>query len=187
MKKLTLTAASLLAALSVYAQGTVDFNNFLNTEGGVINGVTGQSVSMNDGVVAQLYWSATMDGVYVAAGAPTMVGSAFGTPFPGYFGGGTVTIPEVMPPGSAAYFEVRAWESSFGATFEEATQNDAALRGVSDAFMSDTGNPGAQPPDLPADLGGLIPTFTVNVVPEPSVVALGLLGAGTLLLLRRRK
>ena len=192
MKKLTVTAASLLAAISVYAQGTVDFNNFLNTEGGVFNEDTMSAVSMDDGIVAQLYWSSTMDGVYQAAGAPTMIGTAFGTPFPGYFGGGVVRIEGVDPAGSGIFAEVRAWESSYGATYEEAAaagmmNGRFAILGTSPVFMTDTGNPNAAPPDLPADLGALIPAFSVMSVPEPSVVALGLMGAGALLLLRRRK
>jgi hypothetical protein len=191
MKKLTLMAASLMAALSVYGQGTVDFNNFGNTEGGVLNSLTGSSVSIDDGVVAQLYWSDSMTGNFAATGNPVTVGDAFGTPFPGYFSGGVLTIPDVMPAGGPAFFEVKAWESAYGATFEAASAAGAmggrtALLGSSGVFMSDTGNPNAIPPDLPPDLGSLIPTFTVSPVPEPSVIALGLIGAGALLMLRRR-
>jgi hypothetical protein len=192
MKKLTLMAASLMAALSVYGQGTVDFNNFGDTSGGVMNELTGASVQVSDGVVAQLYWSLSMGGEFMPTAVPVPVGDAFGTPFPGYFSGGVLTIAGVSPAGGPAFFEVRAWESAYGATFEAASAAGAmngrlALTGRSGVFTSDTGNPNAIPPDLPPDLGSLIPNFSVSPVPEPSVIALGLIGAGALLMLRRRK
>lgn len=191
MKKLTLTAASLMAAVSVYAQGTVDFQNFLAPEG-IGNDRTGAPVVVADNIVAQLYWSATMSGVYMAVGTPTMVGDAFGTPFPGYFGAlDAIRIDQITPAGGTAFFEVRAWESTYGNTFEAAIaagpmNGRVALRGVSGPFEIDTGNPLASPPDIPPDVGSFMPNFSVNV-PEPSVVALGIIGAGALLLLRRRK
>jgi hypothetical protein len=195
MKKLTLMAASLLAALSVYGQGSVDFNNFGNAlppDGGVIHGIRGDGVALADGIVAQLYWSSSMSGQFMATGTPTPVGDAFGAEFPGFFGAGVLTIPGVTPPGGVAFFEVRAWEVAYGASFEAAASAPAmggrqAFIGTSGVFMADTGNPQDVPPGLPTDLGALIPSFRVNPVPEPSVIALGLIGAGALLMLRRRK
>jgi hypothetical protein len=196
MKKLTLIAASLVAALNTYAQGTVVFDNF---GGGLVNNAfRGGDVSTADGIVVQLYASMTgaqgsfqpvpgsvvqvgvlADGFYSITDSVTIPASIIGTAAP--------TLP-----GPGAFLEVRAWETAYGSSFEQAVGAPAmggrvALRGISPSFMVvSTGNPAAQPPGLPTLLSDLTPGFSVNV-PEPSVIALGVIGAGALLLLRRRK
>jgi hypothetical protein len=192
MKKVTLIAASLLAALNIYAQGDVVFDNLFSPTG-VHNLFRGGDVETTDGVVVQLYASMTgADGTFMPV--PNSIGQV-GVIFPGYFEVGTVRIPNtIIGPGAGAFLEVRAWETAYGQTFEEATaagpmgaENRVALRGISPRFMVPaTGNPNASPPGTPVPLGDMIPEFGVNV-PEPSVIALGLIGAGALLVLRRRK
>jgi len=188
MKKLTLIAASLIAALNIYAQGDVIFDNF---GGGVVrNNRTGADVTVGDGVVVQLYASMTANGTF--APVPNSVFQV-GVIGDGFFDGGVVRIPSsIIGAGGAAFMEVRAWESAYGATYEEAIAAAAmggrpALRGISNRFtVGATGNPNASPPGTPVPLSDLVPGFSVNV-PEPSVIALGLIGAGALLVLRRRK
>jgi hypothetical protein len=77
---------------------------------------------------------------------------------------------------------VRAWDSRTGATYDAAT-----TKAESDPISLLTGNDtsGGTPTLPPTTLTGL-QSFQLEVVPEPSTIALALLGAG-LLLFRRRK
>lgn len=181
----------MVASLNLYAQGTVAFQNASSSL--VLNGRTSTSVVAADGIVAGLYWAPTTDANNLRMiGAITDVGRISGNPVAGRFLGGTRTTGTETAGGAQAWFQVRAWESAYGATYEAAVAAPAqngrlALRGESNKFLVTTGNPNATPPGTATrlDTSGLL-GFTV-VVPEPSVIALGLLGAGALLLLRRRK
>jgi hypothetical protein len=189
MKKLTLIAASLVAALNLYAQGDVIFDNF---EGGLLaNNFRGGDVAASDGIVVQLYASMSGNGGTFIPVPDSIVQA--GLLADGFYDRGVVRIPaSVVGGGAGAFLEVRAWESAYGASFEEAVNAAAmggrvALRGISPTFMvAATGNPSATPPGVPVSISALVPAFGVNV-PEPSVIALGLIGAGALLVLRRRK
>lgn len=187
MKKLTLIAASLLASLNIYAQGDVIFDNFAAT---TLIQKQGHDVTTADGIVVQLYASMTAGGTL--APVPNSIVQV-GLVADGFFDGGVVRIPaSIIGAGGPAFMEVRAWESAYGASFEEAIaaanmNGRPAFRGISNRFsVNATGNPNASPPGTPVPLSDLIPGFSVNV-PEPSVIALGLIGAGALLVLRRRK
>ncbi len=89
--------------------------------------------------------------------------------------GGTVTI------------QVRVWSSTF-ATYEAALSaytanpNGGVRVGASTPFNVAS----VAPPGTPADLQGLA-GFSLQPIPEPSTIALGILGAGSLLFLRRKK
>jgi hypothetical protein len=199
MKKLILTAVAVVASLNLYAQGTVAFQNASGSL--VLNGRTGASVAFADGIVAALYWAPTTDannmrqilnGPSTDVASRTDVGKVSTSLVPGRFLGGTRTTGTETAGGAQAWFQVRAWELAYGGTYEAAVAAPAqngrlALRGESNKFLSSTGNPGGTPPTAAINLATSgLQGFTV-VVPEPSVIALGLLGAGALLLLRRRK
>jgi hypothetical protein len=175
MKKILLIAVAAFVSVSVYAQGTVDFANI----GGQIRlapEMGGGPAPAGASIMAALYWAP--DGVTDNA-AFMQVGASANLLAPGTVVGGTRTAP-VTPPGATANFQIRAWEVASGATFDEATH-----RGISDIVSVATGNPTVTPPGVPGSLGAL--SVQMAIVPEPSVIALGALGAGALLLLRRRK
>jgi hypothetical protein len=181
MKKLLVTLTAVLVSVSTFAQGTVNFNNR----------VTGQidaPVTRPDGsgagpsVNAQLF-QVTGSG---ATATYTAIGQAT------TFRAGTVANPllaaYVNPiasmaingaaPGSSISVVLRAWE---GASYD-----GALVYGQSNPITVALGGdiPNA-PPQVPGNLTGL-QGFTLTIVPEPSTIALGLLGA-TALLYRRRK
>jgi len=83
-------------------------------------------------------------------------------------------------------FQVRVWDSRGGqiATWDQALTTPGVKLGYSDLFTV----PYALTSGIgtPPNLEGL-QSFQLFVVPEPSVIALGVLGAGCLFLLRRRK
>jgi hypothetical protein len=105
------------------------------------------------------------------------------------FAGGGRTIPTITPAGGFGLFQVRVWDSRAGADFNaaQASGNSAFQSGYSSVLRVDTADPTTTPPGTPASLG--MPSFGMSpipIVPEPSVIALGVLGAGALLMLRRR-
>ena len=91
-------------------------------------------------------------------------------------------------------FQVRVWETAYGNSYEavlaNGTQQDGrlGLAGKSNVMRISTGNPSGTPPSIPSSLvANGLQAFTVDVVPEPSVIGLALLGAAAVFGLRRRQ
>jgi len=185
MKKLLLVCVvSLVGVSSVSAQGTV---NFVNRITGTLdapvylNGVGGTLLS-GATFVAQLYYSATDPGPTGSLTAILDAAAVFRTGAgAGYWNAGTDAtrqLPGILP-NTQVWLQVRAWDSTFGATYDLAKAAGGAW-GDSKVFSETAG--GGTPPVAPANLTGLT-AFTL--VPEPSTIALGILGAVALLLRRR--
>jgi len=188
MKKLLFLAGAIFASLSAYGQGTVVFANSSATA--VTNILTGVRAVAGTTFMLQLYFAA--DGV-TDEGQFRPIGAEFNgiTRFlgPGVFNAGAATAPTLMPPGTFGMFQIRAWQVAFGTSYEEAARVVGALVGKSNIVRVDTGDPTTVPPGTASSLtgAGLQAFLLTPVIPEPSVFGLGLLGAGALLLLRRRK
>jgi len=195
MKKIIIMAAAVFATVNIFAQGTINFANG-STAALVTNTLTGARAVVGSTFVVQLYYAPDNSGGAEAMLMPVAGTAAFG-PVPGLFSGGTRTLP-VTPAGAFAYFQVRAWEAAYGTSYEEALQRGAqggrlALTGKSNIIHVDLADPTTVPPGiassmltsllLPVGLSGI----SLTVIPEPSVIGLGLLGVGALLVLRRRK
>ncbi len=186
MKKLLFLAVCALATATALAQGTVNFNNRVSAasiDAPVFD--VGGTTKLGPTFDAQLYAGPN-------AGSLAAVGSV--TPFKsgvlaGYFAGGSVAISTVAP-GATASIQVRAWDASGGATSYEAALAAGVHTGESAIIQVATGgvpDPTTGIPGFPANLTGLQSfSLVATVVPEPSTIALGLLGAGALLLRRRK-
>jgi len=105
---------------------------------------------------------------------------------------GTVDIPGVNG-GDAVTFQIRAWANDSRITSWADLGNDAnndVARGKSALFTKSAGGKDAAGNVvLPLSLVGAVESFglyTLPVVPEPSVIALGALGLGALVLRRRK-
>jgi len=195
MKKHLLIIGLLLVPVALFAQGRVQFANtsatVVTTNSGPIappgqlpNQVGNTSTALN-------LWSY---GLYIApqgtvdVNAFNLVGpTTTNLPsFTGRFNGGN---PFVIPGNSSVTiaFQVRAWQTSGGATYEAASA-PFVYRGVS-AIGQVTPTEGAA--TIPALFGtgaGQVGGFVLAPnVPEPSSIALGLLGLGAIALFRRRK
>jgi hypothetical protein len=169
MKKILVLAVCIAGCLSAFGQGAVNFTN-----GGVgvnspIFNVDGTTRLSGAGFMAQL----VVDGT-----ASTTAVAPFSAAAPGYFLGGQKRL-EGIAPNTTVTATVRAWDVSTGATWEA-----AGIKGESSPFqLAVTGNADSAPAVLGTALVGL---QSFNLVPEPSTIALAVLG-GVALLFRRRK
>lgn len=182
-----------LTAASLFGQGTVAFLN--NSASSVSNITTLARVVGGTTFRVALYYlpdSANAPTADDFTAANTVIGQGFFSGAPGIFNVGARTAP-TPEPGGVGWFQVRAWESVYGATWDLAVSAPAqggrlALAGTSNVIKVTLGNPTTVPPGTAGSLTGSgLLSFYVVPVPEPSVIGLGLLGVGALLMLRRRK
>ena len=183
MKKLLVTLAAVLVSASTFGQGTINFNNLASGATPPINA----PILRPDGTGAGLAPGGSSAQLYLVSGStftaiPTVL--QFRTSpaaAAGYVNnGGTVQVPNVAG-GTAVQVVVRAWENGAAGG---ATWDTALTRGQSAILNLTLGGAGS-PPSVPTDLVGLT-SFTMAVIPEPSTMALGLLGAAALLYRRRK-
>lgn len=188
MKKIILLAIMLAAGTPLFAQSTF---SFANTSSSLIttnlNGVVG-TFSQGAGVATFQAWvgpAGASDASSFTLAATTLSSATAGRIF-----GGTQTNANVGP-GAVFSLQIRGW---FGAADYATARNLQGAGWVTSAiYQVDGGDPTAVPPGTPTTVfgttAGLIPglQLTVNPVPEPSSIALGLLGLGAVALFRRRK
>jgi len=210
MKKITVITASLLFAVGAFAQGTVVFNNIVSGQvrapvfgpevGDPFRALQGNRAADQPPVGGtQVYTGPLLAGTGFSAqiwggplGSPEdslqaalpiknfRTGAAAGF----VVSTGDATLANV-PINQRATLQLRAWDNMGGTilTWQQVLLNDAIPRGVSGLFApSDVVGGGLNPPP---NLVGL-QSFNIHAVPEPSVIALGLLGVGALVMLRRR-
>jgi hypothetical protein len=164
MKKLLVVGACVVGIAAAQAQGTVNFANLAGANIQPIMDVGG---------------TATLDAGW--AQLELADGTALGTPV-AMIAGGLFFGPAIdtgVAAGTAVDLVVRAWDGGDGSA-------PAGNIGVSDVFSVTTGGVG-DPPGPPADIvfaGGGMQSFAL--VPEPTTLALALLG-GIALMFRRRK
>jgi len=181
MKHCLVTFSALLVAASTYAQGTVNFVNKITgtLDARVFYATATDPLPADASYSAQLY-AGPVGGALVAVGAPIPFRS---TPeaAKGYWIGDARTIPGVAE-GGTAQVQAVAWLTSLGSDYAAVKAAGQGGWGESAVITIPTGG-GLATPTAMVGLTG----FTVSaVIPEPSIAALGLLGAG-LLLIRRKK
>ena len=176
MKKLVILFVLIHAGISLFAQGTVVFHNRSLTDpvtGAIYHapitantvGASAQLFLVTGTVPSQTY--TPIPGLQTFRPAPN--NAFFTAPI-------VVAIPGVPPGTSGTRVVVRMWQgASYDTAAEKGQSNEIVLGALG-------GIPASGPPITPPNLDGLQPFM----VPEPSTLALGLLGA-TALLFRRRK
>jgi hypothetical protein len=177
MKKLIITLAALTVTVAAYGQGAVTFNNR-------VTGVVDARVMLPDGKGAGAGFTAQLIGGPAGTAVDKLVALTPSTTFrenaagtaQGYVNAVDVTVPGVAA-GSQATLVMRAYNGSDYAS--------SALKGQSAAITIALGG-GTLPPANLAGLQGFSISGSAVVIPEPSTIALGVLGAA-LLLIRRRK
>lgn len=177
MKKLLVALAAVLVTAATYGQGTVDFNNYTQAGGAGAPiwdvGSTGTK-GPGAGVTAGLFVNGTLAGTTDFA---TQAGFEYLLNPVG------ITVANIVG-GTTVNFEVKAWATTFGTAQNSYDLAVAAggKNGTSGVFSGVLGGAG-NPPGPASNLDNLA-SFTL--VPEPSTIALGVIG-GLALLLRRRK
>jgi len=187
MKKAIIAIAVWAASVSAFAQGVVNFNNiasFGTATEAVVFDVNGTTKLAGPAFLAQLYWSATsftgLGGSAVASAPATFFTVADGAD--GFWNPAQATVG--VASGTPVFLQVRSWNAAAGATYEAAALNAAGKVGASGVFSVTAGGGTLPPPDITGP--GKLSSFKLNAVPEPSTIALGILGAGALLLRRRK-
>jgi hypothetical protein len=176
MKKLLIALAAVAITASSYGQGQVVFANRVT---GVFDApvyVDGTQNGPGADWSAQLYLQGADQSLTALTPATTFrpAGTGAAAIADRYWIPVTVDVPGVAS-GANATFVARAWLTS-GGTYDTSTG-----KGESAPFTVAVGG-GTLPPANLTTLQG----FTVSVIPEPSVIALGVLGAGALFLRRRK-
>jgi hypothetical protein len=198
MKKTLLLLGLIMLPVALFAQGTVQFNNTASTQlttntsptgtggtGGLTTGAGQYTIGL------YIAPQGTTDPAAFSLMGPTTLsqsglgnGRFNGNPLPNNFAVSNNT-------GQTIAFQVRAWSTFAGSTYELALgRTDLPTRylGVS-AIGEVTPATGLTPtPALFGTAAGQVGGFVlVPPVPEPSSIALGLLGLGAIALFRRRK
>jgi hypothetical protein len=181
MKKLIPFLVLLAGATIAMAQGTVNFANsvtFATTADRLVRNpdgtpATGSLTTDPATLVAQLYYGANAGSLTAHTATP----ARFRPGSTGLWLGGARTLTGFAP-GTTLTLEVRAWDMRTGATWEA-----AGIRGQSGTFTYTIPLDPLSPPAAYFMEG--MRGFTL--VPEPSVIGLGLIGVGALFMLRRRK
>jgi hypothetical protein len=185
MKQTVLTLAAVLVAVTAFAQGT--FNPANRVTGVYDAPVTGHNGQLASGTAYLAQWLAgPAGGTRAAVGQPLAFRTGTGA---GYLVSAasdpTAGIVPSVPGGSPADIQLVAWDASLGSTW--AAAEAAGLDGIGrSGVITVTLGGGGVPPAPAANLVGLTGFTVAPVVPEPAIAALGLLGAG-LLMIRRKK
>lgn len=211
MKQLSIITAALALAVSAFGQGQMQFQNRVTAASlfapiyGVNPGAPAVRISGNSstnggsanygaspllagtGFTAGIYYGAqgNVDTATFAELATAPFQTA--TTLPGIIRGPTTapTVPGITVNNTPGNFQVRAWDNLNGTvlTWAAAMAIQTLARGQSDVLLN---VPITVAPTTPvASLTGLT-SFNLQVVPEPSLIALGALGLGALLLRRRK-
>lgn len=189
MKKLVqlLVAGLFVASMATaaYGQGQVNFFTFNSdaSKGKISFALPDGDVLGGSGQWGQLLGGTSADAL-TPIGAPTEFLLGGGAPS-GVLRGGTVTIDGV-PGGSAYFIAVAAWDATIaGADYASASAAGVGF-GVSETLSVSLGGApaGGGAPLPPPQINGFA-NFTVPV-PEPSTIALGILGGLALMFFRRK-
>jgi hypothetical protein len=178
MNKLLLIASGLALAVSSYAQGLFNANNNYTPLG------ASTKAYVLDAAGLPLAKAVGRVEILNAADQSSLTpGGAAGV---GFLGDGLFIVNNIAVPGVAvggsANIVIRAWDSSTGATFAEATSKISGLVTVSSLGGGTTPNA-----TLALNSGFVGLQIPGTVIPEPSVVALATLGIAGLFFMARRK
>lgn len=190
MKKLIPFLVLLVGTASAFAQGIVNFNNnvLISTNPGapsVLVRLPDMSTPVaGTGYVARLLYSTDGGASFIPHTANPSLFRPVGVAPAGTWIGGNRTLAGAGGVGIPVMLMVQSWDRTGNPalTFDEARQQ-GRLWGVSDVYIYTQRQ---SIPSSPADQW-MHEFRGFSMVPEPSVIGLGLIGAGALFFLRRRK
>lgn len=174
MKKLLIALAAVLVTAATYGQGFVNFNT--RVTGGIDAPINFNGAGPGPSYSAALFLVNGNTYTVVPESVTTFRSGAGAA----YISGKVAAVPGV-PAGTAAQFVIRAWDTAAG-SYDAAAASTTFAFGQSTQFSVTPTAPPAFPADLPASVTG----FNLTIVPEPTTLALGALGAAVLLFRRRK-
>ncbi len=187
MKKLIIASLAVATATTMYGQGLVKFS----TTGGRVNYATvadGSAIAPGTNIGSEMIGAVMNEGTEI--GRANFVTSGTGVPT-GRMSGDTLAVAGLTP-GATYTFTLEAFNAAYEAVADKsmlyAGGPDGIYFGVSAPFSYKTGVAGSLNPD-DAALAMNVASFGVDaysVIPEPTTIALGILGLSSLLLFRRR-
>lgn len=186
MNKFAYLVVASALAVSAFGQGQIDLNN----RGlALVNDASGKPLTGTT-FVAQVWYGASAS-TLTSSFAPSPF-RASTTTYPGTWNPAAVGGPGALgtltgfAPGSTVTLQVRVWDSAVAGVGAAQALSKTAGTGLSETF---TYAIPADPLAIPGGMGGL-KSFNLaaggSVVPEPTTIALGALGAAALLLRRRK-
>jgi len=213
-KSITGVVALLAGAFVAHSQGTVEFGNYASTApgytyvslssggtktllGGSASNTGNPAADTGDGAdwTVALYGSATSgtpvqldDASANPVTATLEVGNALTDTLPGtWYSTQIGVIPGVPTAGLSASVQVYAWYNNGGTINTYAAAQAAGVpTGFSSVVTATTGGPNGNNPSTPPS-SFAFPAFSVSGVPEPSTIALGVMGASAFLMRLRKK
>jgi len=188
MKKLILTASLMVMAVAAFGQGQLIMNNGSTTRISADTNANGTADFLLPAGATSQVAVYGLAGNGIAEGSLVLQSTAITNLFaPGTFAGGTRTIG--IPAGPAT-IQIRAWTGAYpsyeAALLAGAGGDQSVLTGRSNPFNITLTLP-PTPPNTIISAGLNSFNAAPVVVPEPSSIALGLLGLGAIVLFRRRK
>jgi MYXO-CTERM domain-containing protein len=192
MKKTLLTLALAgLSAVATYAQGTIQFLNsgLSPVKYQAAPGAAIVNVPIDIGAVVGVFWGTTAGDLHLQTPTARINTTA------GVFNGGAVYGLTGTQPGQTVFLKFAGWVNLGGTTPDAIAGRDTpgithyGESGVVQTIaLAPTAGPGIVVWQGATGVNvNRAKPFTIELVPEPSVVALGALGLGALLLIRRRK
>jgi hypothetical protein len=200
MKKLILAAIALASGASVFAQGTVTFNNRVaNVATSPVYGSPGVLVGTVGGLAGSTTFAQLLGSPGSNAAEPSLLpstsppttfrtGAAAGIVVPN-----TATFGNILPDAPVGSFEMVVWDNSTGLypTWTQASVAFASgliIAGRSAEFtLTSIGGFFNPPPNIVSSIPGQGLQSFVITMPEPTNFVLAALGAAALSLFRRRK
>jgi len=212
MKKLTVIALATIISVSAFGQGQINFNNRVTTAGGVVAPVYGVNPAAP---LVRISGNATTNGgSQNYTGIPLVAGTNFSAQV--FYGPAGTAADALQPAaastivpfrstaatggfimnqaaavtlngvdfGQTGVIQMRVWDNQGGAitSWAAAVARGDVATGFSDPFnVTMSANASIPPPNMVG-----LTSFNLTVVPEPSVIALGALALGALLLRRRK-
>ena len=185
MNKFAYIVAASALAVSAFGQGQINLNN----RGlALVNDATGKPLT-GTSFVAQVWYgtsASTLNKSFAPSPFRVSTTSSPGSWNPAAVGGpGAIATLEGIAPGSTVTLQVAVWDSSIAGVGAAQALAKAPGTGLSSTFTYATS---ADPLAIPGGMEGLQSFNLVGspVVPEPTTIALGALGAAALLWRRRK-